>query len=42
LQTFLDGSVVFESWIERRSPGHVAAMRQWMQQMRPQHAATKA
>ncbi|MGH9782786.1 MAG: DUF4760 domain-containing protein [Terriglobia bacterium] len=32
----------YETWIERRSPGHVAAMRQWMQQMRPQQAATKA
>ena len=26
----------YETWIERRSPGHVAAMRQFMQQMRPQ------
>jgi hypothetical protein len=29
----------YEAWIERRSPGHVAAMRQWMQQMQPQPAA---
>ncbi len=26
----------YESWIESRSPGHVAAMRQFMQQMRAQ------
>lgn len=26
----------YEKWIESRSPGHVAAMRQWMQQMRSQ------
>jgi len=33
----------YESWMERRSPGHVAAMRQFMQQMRPQPAtAAKA
>ena len=25
----------FEEWAERRSPGHVAAMRQFMKQMRP-------
>ena len=30
----------YESWYSRRSPGHVAAMRQFMQQMRPQSAAT--
>jgi hypothetical protein len=30
----------YESWMERRSPGHVAAMRQFMQQMRPQSATT--
>ena len=29
----------YESWAERRSPGHVAAMRQFMQQMRAQLAA---
>ena len=28
----------YEAWSERRSPGHVAAMRQFMQQMRPQLA----
>ena len=28
----------FEAWKERRAPGHVAAMRQFMQQMRPQTA----
>jgi hypothetical protein len=33
----------YETWIERRSPGHVAAMRQFMKQMRPQTAtAAKA
>ncbi len=33
----------YESWAERRSPGHVAAMRQFMQQMRAQSpAAAKA
>ena len=26
----------FEEWSEKRSPGHVAAMRQWMQQERAQ------
>ncbi len=31
----------YEAWIERRSPGHVAAMRQFMKQMRSQ-AATAA
>jgi hypothetical protein len=28
----------YESWIESRSPGHIAAMRQFMKQMRPQSA----
>ena len=28
----------YESWSERRSPGHIAAMRQFMEQMRPQTA----
>lgn len=33
----------YERWIEAQSPGHVAAMRQWVQQMRPQQvAAAKA
>ena len=33
----------YEAWIETRSPGHVAAMRQWMKQTRTQAAAaTKA
>ncbi len=33
----------YESWMEGRSPGHIAAMRQFMQQMRPQSAtATRA
>jgi hypothetical protein len=26
----------FEAWSEKRAPGHVAAMRQWMKQMQPQ------
>lgn len=29
----------YEAWTERRTPGHVAAMRQFMQQMRTQAAA---
>jgi hypothetical protein len=29
----------FEAWSERRSPGHIAAMRQFMQQQRAQAAA---
>ena len=29
----------YETWIESRSPGHVAAMRQFMKQMRVQQAA---
>jgi len=34
----------FEAWIEKRSPGHIAAMRQWMSTMRPgaQKPAEKA
>ena len=33
----------YESWAERRKPGHLAAMRQFMQQMRPQtETATRA
>ena len=28
----------YEIWIEGRSPGHIAAMRQFMKQMRPQTA----
>jgi len=33
----------YETWIERRSPGHLAAMRQFMKQMRSQQAtAAKA
>jgi hypothetical protein len=33
----------YESWIESRSPGHTAAMRQFMKQMRDQRAkAAKA
>ena len=33
----------YEAWSERRTPGHVAAMRQFMQQMRAQSAeAAKA
>ncbi len=29
----------FEAWSERRSPGHIAAVRKFMQQIRPQSAA---
>ena len=32
----------YEAWLERRSPGHVAAMRQFMQQMRSPPVAKKA
>jgi hypothetical protein len=32
----------YEAWMERRSPGHVAAMRQFMQQMQTQAAGAKA
>ena len=28
----------YEAWIESRSPGHVAGMRQYMKEMRAQHA----
>jgi hypothetical protein len=32
----------YESWIEERAPGHLAAMREFMKQMRPQKSATTA
>jgi hypothetical protein len=32
----------YETWSERRNPGHIAAMRQFMQQMRAQAAASAA
>ena len=32
----------YESWLEGRAPGHVAAMREFMKQMRPQKSATTA
>src|SRR5215467_4679625 len=32
----------YEAWIEKRSPGHVAAMREWMKQMRTQTQQPKA
>lgn len=32
----------YEAWSEKRSPGHVAAMRQFMQQMRSQATAAAA
>lgn len=32
----------YEAWIESRSPGHVAAMREFMKQMRPETAKTAA
>lgn len=28
----------YETWLEARSPGHIAAMREFMEQMRPQTA----
>lgn len=28
----------YEAWSEKRSPGHIAAMREWMKQMRPPRA----
>src|SRR5262245_37140033 len=31
----------YEAWSERRTPGHVAAMRQFMQQLRRQSASAK-
>jgi len=35
-------AVRYEGWIERRSPGHIAAMRQFMTQMRTQMQKTAA
>ena len=32
----------YEAWMESRSPGHVAAMRQFVKQMRPQVATARA
>lgn len=32
----------YETWTETRSPGQIAAMRQFMKQMRPQQTAAKA
>jgi len=29
----------FEAWMEKRSPGHIAGMREWMKTMRPQTKA---
>jgi len=31
-------AIRYEAWIENRSPGHISAMRQFMEQMRPQSA----
>ena len=43
LLTHLERAVQrYEAWAERRKPGHIAAMRQFMQQMRAQSAAAKA
>jgi hypothetical protein len=28
----------YESWMEKRNPGHIAGMREWMKQMRPKSA----
>ncbi|MGB7173564.1 MAG: hypothetical protein WBD23_08430, partial [Candidatus Acidiferrales bacterium] len=30
----------FEVWMEKRSPGHAARMREFMKQMRPQQTAS--
>jgi hypothetical protein len=35
-------AVRYENWIEKRSPGHLATMRQFMQQMRSQMAKPAA
>ena len=32
----------YETWIEKRSPGHIAAMREFMKMMRPQPAKAAA
>ncbi len=32
----------FEAWSERRSPGHIAAMREMMRRTSPQLAGAKA
>src|SRR5213080_4603078 len=32
----------YETWIEKRSPGHIAAMREFIKQMRAQMATKKA
>jgi hypothetical protein len=32
----------YEAWSEKRSPGHIAAMRQFMQQARAKTAAAKS
>jgi hypothetical protein len=26
----------YEAWMEKRNPGNIAGMREWMKQMRPQ------
>ena len=30
----------YETWMEKRAPGHIAAMREWMKQMAPQQTAS--
>jgi hypothetical protein len=32
----------YEAWMEKRAPGHIAAMREWVKTMRSQMAASKA
>ncbi|HEX8814035.1 MAG TPA: hypothetical protein VF753_00895 [Terriglobales bacterium] len=32
----------YEAWMEKRAPGHIAAMREWVKTMRAQMAAGKA
>jgi hypothetical protein len=29
----------YEAWMEKRNPGHIEGMRQWMKTMRPPKAA---
>ena len=32
----------YEAWMEKRAPGHIAAMREWMKQMAPKQATAAA
>lgn len=42
LENLEKAAVRFEAWSDKRSPGHVAAMREFMKQMTAQMAAKKA